>query len=33
MQLQARRRRSTWPLVGAGLALPLLLILLFVHQG
>ena len=33
LQLQARRRRATWPLVGAGLALPLLLILLFLHQG
>lgn len=29
--LHARHRHSTWPLVGLGLLLPLLLILLFIH--
>lgn len=33
LQLQAKRRRSTWPLLGFGLLLPLLLIVLFLHQG
>ncbi|MBI1180231.1 MAG: hypothetical protein GC201_06705 [Alphaproteobacteria bacterium] len=31
LQLHARRRRATWPVVGAGLAIPLLLALLFIH--
>ena len=31
LQLHARHRKSTWPIVGAGLVLPLLLIILFVH--
>ncbi len=30
--LHSRHRRLTWPLVGAGLVLPLLLIILFVHR-
>lgn len=29
--LHARQRRSTWPLVGLGLLIPLLLVLLFIH--
>jgi uncharacterized protein len=29
--LHARHRRSTWPLVGAGLVLPVLLAVLFIH--
>lgn len=33
LQLQAKRRRSTWPLVGLGVLLPLLLILFFLHRG
>lgn len=33
LQLQAKRRRSTWPLVGFGLLLPLLLVVFFLHQG
>lgn len=33
LQQQARRRRSTWPLVGFGVLLPLLLIVFFLHQG
>ncbi|MDT0497646.1 PepSY-associated TM helix domain-containing protein [Algiphilus sp. W345] len=31
LQLHSSRRRSTWPLVGLGLLLPLLLALLFIH--
>ena len=31
LQLHARQRRSTWPLVGLGLLVPLLLALLFIH--
>jgi hypothetical protein len=31
LQIHAYHRRSTWPLVGAGLALPVLVIVLFVH--
>lgn len=31
LQLHAHARRSTWPLVGAGLVIPLLLALLFIH--
>ena len=31
LQLHARHRRSTWPIVAAGLAIPILLIVLFVH--
>lgn len=31
LQLHARHRPSTWPLVGAGLAVPVLLLILFVH--
>jgi uncharacterized protein len=31
LQLHARHRPSTWPLVAAGLALPVLLAILFVH--
>lgn len=31
LQLHARNRRSTWPLVGIGLAVPALLALLFIH--
>lgn len=31
LQLHAHARRSTWPLVGAGLIIPLLLALLFIH--
>nr|WP_188070363.1 PepSY-associated TM helix domain-containing protein [Sphingobium jiangsuense] len=31
LQIHSKRRRSTWPLVSAGLALPALLALLFVH--
>ncbi|NGY06828.1 PepSY-associated TM helix domain-containing protein [Solimonas terrae] len=33
LQLQAQRRRMTWPMVGLGLLLPLLLVLFFLHQG
>ncbi|MGI9363481.1 MAG: PepSY-associated TM helix domain-containing protein [Parasphingorhabdus sp.] len=32
LQLHSRNRPSTWPIVGAGLVLPLLLILLFMHS-
>lgn len=32
LQLHARNRPMTWPIVGAGLVLPLLLILLFMHR-
>lgn len=32
LMLHARHRRLTWPLVGAGLVLPLVLIILFVHS-
>ncbi|HEY9091367.1 PepSY-associated TM helix domain-containing protein [Parasphingorhabdus sp.] len=32
LQLHARHRPSTWPIVGAGLILPLLLIILFMHS-
>lgn len=31
LQLHARHRPSTWPLVGLGLAIPLVLALLFIH--
>jgi hypothetical protein len=31
LQLHAGKRRATWPLVGAGLAIPVLLIILFIH--
>jgi uncharacterized protein len=31
LQLHARNRRSTWPLVGLGLAIPVLIALLFIH--
>jgi uncharacterized protein len=31
LQLHARNRRSTWPLVGAGLAIPALIALFFIH--
>ncbi|WP_417592334.1 PepSY-associated TM helix domain-containing protein [Parasphingorhabdus sp.] len=32
LQLHARHRPSTWPIVGAGLVIPLLLITLFMHS-
>ena len=32
LQLHARGRPKTWPIVGFGLALPLVLLLLFVHS-
>lgn len=31
LQFHARHRRLTWPLVGLGLAVPLLIVILFVH--
>jgi hypothetical protein len=31
LQLHARHRRSTWPIVGAGIAIPIVLIILFIH--
>jgi hypothetical protein len=31
LQLHARHRRSTWPIVAAGLALPIILAILFIH--
>ena len=31
LQLHARHRPSTWPIVAAGLAIPVLLIILFIH--
>jgi len=31
LQMHARHRRSTWPLVGAGFAVPALLVILLVH--
>ena len=31
LHLHARQRRLTWPLVGLGLVVPVLLILLFIH--
>ncbi len=31
LQIHSRHRKSTWPIVSAGLILPLLLIILFVH--
>lgn len=31
LQLHARHRPSTWPLVGAGLAIPLIIALFFIH--
>ncbi|MDO4708737.1 MAG: PepSY-associated TM helix domain-containing protein [Pseudomonadota bacterium] len=31
LQMHARQRRSTWPWVGLGLLLPLLIVLVFVH--
>ena len=32
LQLHARNRKSTWPIVGAGVLIPLLLIVLFMHN-
>ncbi len=32
LQLHAKHRPSTWPLVGAGVILPLIVILIFVHR-
>jgi len=32
LQLHARQRRSTWPMVALGLVLPLLIVILFVHS-
>ncbi len=32
LQLHARNRPSTWPIVGFGLLLPVILVLLFVHR-
>lgn len=31
LQLHARRRRSTWPIVAAGIAIPVIVVILFVH--
>ena len=31
LQMHARHRKSTWPLVGAGFAIPVLLIILLIH--
>lgn len=31
LQLHARHRKSTWPIVGVGIAIPVLLVILFVH--
>ena len=31
LQLHARHRRSTWPIVAAGVAIPVVLIILFIH--
>ena len=31
LQLHARQRRMTWPYVGLGLLVPVLLALLFIH--
>ncbi len=31
LQLHARQRRTTWPWVGLGLVIPLLLALIFIH--
>jgi len=31
LQLHAKKRRSTWPIVSAGVIIPLLLIILFMH--
>jgi hypothetical protein len=31
LQLHARHRRSTWPIVAAGVVVPLALILVFIH--
>lgn len=31
LQLHARHRRSTWPIVAAGVAIPFVLIILFIH--
>ena len=31
LQLHARQRRTTWPWVGLGLLIPLLLALIFIH--
>ncbi len=31
LQLHARQRRATWPLVALGLLIPMLLALLFIH--
>jgi len=31
LQMQARRHRSTWPLTVAGLAVPIVLVVLFIH--
>jgi uncharacterized protein len=32
LQLHAPRRPSTWPVVGLGFVLPMLLIVLFIHR-
>ena len=32
LQLHAKNRKSTWPIVGGGVLIPLLLIILFVHS-
>ncbi|HQS97377.1 MAG TPA: PepSY-associated TM helix domain-containing protein, partial [Novosphingobium sp.] len=32
LQLHAKHRPSTWPLVGLGTAVPLIIILLFMHN-
>ncbi|MBN8726866.1 MAG: PepSY-associated TM helix domain-containing protein [Xanthomonadales bacterium] len=32
LQLHARQRRSTWPMVALGLVVPLLIVILFVHS-
>jgi hypothetical protein len=31
LQLHARHRPATWPIVGAGLAIPVILAILFLH--
>ncbi len=32
LQLHAKRRRATWPIVGMGLIIPTLLVVLFIHR-